>query len=142
MRNLRCATCGATASEIAASDAHRVSIEDTVERIPLLTWEPKTIVARVRQALKDLDREGLVVGGGSLAYDTMQVVGAYKDRKNVVKWAKVIEERYTVEVGAGAELTGREGEGVPGGADFARGVWDAREDDGWTGRSRDVNVHF
>ncbi|KAK4699625.1 hypothetical protein P7C70_g6632, partial [Phenoliferia sp. Uapishka_3] len=94
-----CETCVLPPLDAAASDVRRTAIQRAIDEIPRLTRSPEAIIKLVRQAFKNIDREGLVVGKGSLAYDAYQAAAAWKDNKNAIKWAKLSAECYLVETG-------------------------------------------
>lgn len=111
-----CDVCALPAKEVEASDKRRAAVKAALEAIPGLLSSPLRIVLKVRQALRDLEREGLETGKAALAYDVFQVRSAgggvasrraetefffqaalmYSDEASARKWAEFVIECHVV----------------------------------------------
>lgn len=91
-----CEVCSLPPVELAASDKRRAAINATLASIPSLISSPLRIIMKVRQALKDLEREGLVLVQPALAFDAYQVALLYGDVASAREWAKLMVKFHEV----------------------------------------------
>ncbi|KAK4705358.1 hypothetical protein P7C70_g847, partial [Phenoliferia sp. Uapishka_3] len=87
-----CEVCSSDEATISASDKRRGAIKATLEAIPTLIASPLRIILKVRQAIKDLDKERLVVGMAAFAFDAYQTAVLWGDEGSAKKWATFMVE--------------------------------------------------
>ncbi|KAK4700960.1 hypothetical protein P7C70_g5280, partial [Phenoliferia sp. Uapishka_3] len=85
-----CEVCSLDEAGIMASDKRRGAIHATLEAIPKLISAPLRIILKVRQAIKDLEKERLVVGMAAFAFDAYQTAVLWGDEGSAKKWAGVM----------------------------------------------------